>query len=120
MRLKHQQFPEQVPVEKLKKVKKLIDFDEYFTSTLNGFKDAKDYYTQASSKPFLKSITRPTLLINALDDPFLSESCFPTKAATENPHFSLMMPPYGGHVGFVSKGNYYWSEQQILRFLEGY
>ena len=39
-------------VEKLKKRKKLIDFDEYFTSALNGFKDAKDYYTQASSKPF--------------------------------------------------------------------
>ena len=119
VRLKHQQFPEQVPVEKLKKVKKLIDFDEYFTSLLNGFKDAKDYYIQASSKPFLKSITRPTLLINALDDPFLSESCFPTEAATENPHFSLMTPQYGGHVGFVSKGNYYWSEEQILGFLEG-
>jgi len=43
-------------------------------------------------------------LINALDDPFLSESCFPTEAATENPHFSLMTPQYGGHVGFVSKG----------------
>lgn len=120
VRLKHQQFPEQVPIEKLKKVKKLIDFDEYFTSALNGFKDANDYYTQASSKPFLKNITRPTLLINALDDPFLSESCFPTTAAKENPNFSLMMPQYGGHVGFVSKGPYYWSEQQILGFLKGY
>ena len=58
VRLKHQQFPEQVPIEKLKKVKKLIDFDEYFTSALNGFKDAKDYYTKASSKPFLKNICR--------------------------------------------------------------
>ena len=118
MRLKHQQFPEPGPVEKLK-VKKLIDFDGIFASTSTVLKMPKIIIPRPAAKPFLKSITRPTLLINALDDPFLSESCFPTKAATEN-LFSLMMPPYGGHVGFVSKGNYYWSEQQILRFLEGY
>ena len=120
VQLKHQQFPDQVPIEQLKKVKKLIDFDEYFTAGLNGFKDARDYYAKASSKPFLESISRPTLLINALDDPFLSDSCFPYQAAKDNPHFSLMTPTYGGHVGFVSKGENYWSEEQILRFLEGY
>ena len=60
---------------RIKKVKKLIDFDEYYTSKLNGFKDAKDYYAKASSKQFLSSIKNPTLLINALDDPFLSASC---------------------------------------------
>ena len=120
VRLKHQQFPDQVPIDRLKKVKKLIDFDEYFTAALNGFKNAQDYYAKASSKPFLKSISRPTLLINALDDPFLSESCFPNAEAQENPYFSLITPRYGGHVGFVSTGKYYWSELEILRFLEEY
>lgn len=120
IKLKHQQFPEQVAVENLKKIKKLIDFDEYFTSQLNGFKDARDYYAQASSKPFLTSIIKPTLLINALDDPFLSPSCFPYEAAEKNPYFSLMTPTHGGHVGFVSKGATYWSEEQILGFLEGF
>lgn len=118
VRLKHQQFPDQVPIEQLKRVRKLIDFDEYFTASLNGFKDAHDYYTSASSKPFLKSITRPTLLINALDDPFLTEACFPYAVAKKNPHFSLMTPQHGGHVGFISSGDHYWSEKQILGFLE--
>lgn len=117
--LKHQQFPNQVQIENLKKVKKLIDFDEYFTSALNGFRDAADYYIQASSKPFLKTIRKPTLLINALDDPFLAPPCFPYQEAKENPYFHLITPAYGGHVGFVTKGEYYWSEQQILTFLEG-
>ena len=118
IRLKHQQYPDKIDVRLLKKIKKLIDFDEYYTSKLNGFKDAKDYYTQASSKPFLSSIKRPTLLINALDDPFLSPSCFPFAEAEKNPNFYLMCPKYGGHVGFIDQGEYHWSEKQILRFIQ--
>lgn len=116
--LKHKQYPNEVDVTLLKKVKKLIDFDEYYTSKLNGFIDARDYYKKASSKPFLPQIKKPTLLINAQDDPFLSSSCFPRQEAQNNPNFHLMCPSYGGHVGFISRGEYYWSEYQILDFLE--
>ncbi|MEK9614048.1 MAG: alpha/beta fold hydrolase [Flavobacteriaceae bacterium] len=119
--LKHQQYPDQVDIKQLKRVKKLIDFDEFFTSTLNGFKDARDYYSQANSKQFLPSISKPTLLINAMDDPFLSDSCYPYMEAKNNPYFELMTPRYGGHVGFVSyKQLYYWSEQQILKFIKNH
>lgn len=118
--LKHQQYPELVDVQLLKKVKKLIDFDEYYTSQLNGFKNARDYYAKASSKQFLSSISNPTLLINAMDDPFLSPSCFPYAEAENNSNFYLMCPYHGGHVGFVSRGDFYWSEHQILRFIEQY
>ena len=118
--LKHQQYPDEVDVKLLKRVKKLIDFDDFYTSRLNGFKDARDYYAKASSKQFLPKINTPTLLINALDDPFLSPSCFPYTAAENNPHFYLMCPNYGGHVGFISRGDFYWSEQQILNFIESY
>lgn len=120
IKLKHQQYPKEINLDHLKKIKKLIDFDDYYTSQLNGFKDALDYYAQASSKQFLSSITHPTLLINALDDPFLSESCFPYEAAENNPHFFLMTPAHGGHVGFISKGQFYWSEEQIVAFLNGF
>ena len=116
--LKHKQYPNEVDVKLLKRVKKLTDFDEYYTSQLNGFKDARDYYSKASCKQFLPSIKKPSLLINALDDPFLSPSCFPYEEAENNPNFYLMCPKHGGHVGFISNGKYYWSEQQILAFLE--
>lgn len=120
IRLKHQQYPDQVDVQLLKKIKKLVDFDNYYTSQLNGFKDAHDYYEKASSKPFLNSIKTPTLLINAQDDPFLSPSCFPTSAAKNNPYFYLMCPKNGGHVGFYEKETFHWSEKQILNFIEQY
>ena len=120
MHLKHQQFPNELDVAPLKKVKTLTDFDDFFTSKINGFKDAEDYYLKASSKQFIPNISKPTLLINALDDPFLSESCFPISEANENSNFFLMTPFHGGHVGFISKGAFYWSEIQILNFLNNY
>ena len=118
MHLKHHQFPKNLDIRQLKKVKTLTDFDDYFTSKINGFEDAEDYYLRASSKQFIPNISKPTLLINALDDPFLSESCYPVREANESSNFYLMTPLHGGHVGFISKGNFYWSEYQILNFLD--
>jgi predicted alpha/beta-fold hydrolase len=120
MYLKHQQFPEKLDIMPLKRVKTLTDFDEYFTSKINGFENAEDYYLKASSKQFISNISKPTLLINAIDDPFLSKSCFPIREAKESVNFHLMTPNYGGHVGFISSGDFYWSEYQILNFLESY
>ena len=120
MHLKHKQFPDDLEIKSLKLIKNLTDFDEYFTSKINGFKDAQDYYFKASSKQFIPNISKPTLLINAMDDPFLSESCFPVSEAKKNSNFNLMTPHYGGHVGFISKGDFYWSEHQILNFIESY
>jgi predicted alpha/beta-fold hydrolase len=121
IKLKHQQYPDQIDLKQLKRVKRLIDFDEYYTSSLNGFSSARDYYAKANCKQFLGSIKLPALLINALDDPFLSDTCFPYAEAENNKNFSLMTPQYGGHVGFVSFGEEnYWAEHQILWFLNKY
>jgi len=120
MYLKHNQFPKELDINPLKTIKNLTDFDEYFTSKINGFKNAQDYYFKASSKQFICNISRPTLLINAKDDPFLSQSCFPINEAKNSLNFYLMIPKYGGHVGFISKGDFYWSENQILKFIDRY
>ena len=120
MYLKHNQFPKELDINPLKMIKNLTDFDEYFTSKINGFKNAQDYYFKASSKQFICNISRPTLLINAKDDPFLSQSCFPINEAKNSLNFYLMIPKYGGHVGFISKGDFYWSENQILKFIDRY
>jgi len=120
MYLKHNQFPKELDINPLKMIKNLTDFDEYFTSKINGFKNAQDYYFKASSKQFISNISRPTLLINAKDDPFLSQSCFPINEAKNSLNFYLMIPKYGGHVGFISKGDFYWSENQILKFIDRY
>ena len=93
------------------------DFDNTYTSKAHGFKDAEDYYEQSSSLQFLPNIKTPTLIINALNDSFLSAKCYPIKAAKENPHLYLEMPQYGGHVGFVEKKNIYYNERRALEFV---
>ena len=118
LKLKAIQYPEKLPQKDFNNIKTLKDFDEVYTSKAHGFASAEDYYQQASCGPFLKNITIPTLIINALNDSFLSASCFPVKAAKENPNIYLEMPKYGGHVGFVDKHNLYYNERRALEFIE--
>ena len=116
---KHRQYPEEVPLADLQRVNNLRDFDDYFTAPIHGFADAADYYAKCSSLPFLHHVQLPTLVINAQDDPFLSETCFPVAMAKASEALHLLMPRYGGHVGFSLPGEtFYWEEQQILNFVE--
>ncbi|WP_111708416.1 YheT family hydrolase [Lutibacter citreus] len=96
------------------------DFDNVVTAPLFGYKNAKDYWTQCSSKQFLNSISKPTLLLNALDDSFLSESCFPFEEAKNNNNLNFEVSKYGGHVGFntsIFGKDLFWSENRILEFI---
>ena len=102
------------------KAKNFDDFDNLVTAPLFGYKNAQDYWTQCSSKQFLNNITIPTLLVNALDDSFLSESCHPFNEAKNNTNFYFEVSKYGGHVGFNSSvfgEDLYWSENRILEFI---
>src|SRR5690606_15413379 len=118
LKIKHRQFPEQVTKEDIDKIKALIDFDNIYTSTGHGFKDSLEYYEKSSSLQFLPNIKVPTLIINALNDSFLSSECYPVKAAKENPNLFLEMPKYGGHVGFVGNKNVYYTEKRALEFVK--
>ncbi|WP_339624035.1 alpha/beta fold hydrolase [uncultured Winogradskyella sp.] len=112
------QFPDKLTASDYKSIKTLIDFDHVYTSKAHGFKDAFDYYTKASSLQFLPTVKVPTLIINALNDSFLSPNCFPVKAAKQNSKLYLEMPAYGGHVGFITKGDYYYNEKRALDFVK--
>ncbi|BAO77648.1 YheT family hydrolase [Winogradskyella sp. PG-2] len=111
------QFPNNISAADLNTIKTLIDFDHIYTSKAHGFTDAYDYYDKASSLQFLPNIKVPSLIINALNDSFLSPDCFPIKEAKENPNLFLEMPKYGGHVGFISKKNIYYNELRALEFV---
>ena len=112
------QFPENISEEEIDSIKLLRDVDAVYTSKAHGFKDAIDYYTKSSCLQFLPNIKVPTLLINALNDSFLSPECYPVKEAKKNENLHLEMPNYGGHVGFILKGEYYYNELRALAFVE--
>lgn len=118
LKKKIDKFPNSMSMEAFNNIKTLLDFDNIYTSTAHGFKDADDYYKQCSSLQFLHNIKTPTLIINALNDSFLSSGCYPVKEAKHNEHLFLEMPEHGGHVGFVDKKNVYYNESRALEFIQ--
>lgn len=120
LKAKQQNFKDNLSVNDIQSIKTLLDFDNVYTSKAHGFKDAFDYYAKSSSLQFLPNIKIPTLIINALNDSFLSPECYPVKEAKENPNLYLEMPQYGGHVGFIDKKNIYYNEKRALEFIQSY
>lgn len=116
LKIKQIQYPDKISLTEINSIKTLIDFDHVYTSKAHGFKDAFDYYEQCSSLQFLNKIKLPTLIINALNDSFLSSECYPIKAAKNNTNLFLEMPQNGGHVGFMDKKNLYYNEKRALEF----
>lgn len=94
-------------------------FDNHFTAPIHGYDNAEHYYQSASSRQFLKSIEKPTLVLHALDDPFMSPEVLPGKSELAE-SVTLELHDHGGHVGFVSSNGLkpeLWLQNRIHRFL---
>lgn len=107
-------------VSLIDQISDLQSFDDQYTSVLHGFRDAIDYYTQCSAIRFAAFIQIPTLIVNAKNDPFLSEACFPEQKLKNHPFVQLEVTDKGGHVGFAqfNKKNVFWSEERALHFAQ--
>jgi len=118
LKLKQGLFPELISDTDIGNIKTLRDFDEFYTSKAHGFEDAMDYYTKSSSLQFLENIEVPTLIINALNDSFLGNECYPIDIAKQHKNLFLETPKYGGHVGFYGNNNFTYTERRTLEFLD--
>ncbi len=118
VRLKHRRFPVLYPLEGLDRIRGFTEFDNRYTAPVHGFSSAQDYWEKASCLPHVPRIAIPTLLVNAKNDPFLSESCHPLEAARHSRVFFLERPETGGHVGFTPRlgQKAYWSELRAAEF----
>ncbi|MEM7374658.1 MAG: alpha/beta fold hydrolase [Bacteroidota bacterium] len=116
---KLEHFPGEISLPQDRMPKDFAEFDNWFTAPMHGFEDAEDYWARASSLPFLPNIHVPSLIINARNDTFLGEECYPYEIADKHPLISLEVPRFGGHVGFAQFGTkgVYWSEQRALNFV---
>ena len=121
--LKLVRYPGLVNAEALRAVRTLEQFDDLVTGPVHGFTDAEDYWAASSSAQYLPRIRRPTLLINAQDDPFLPAEAIPRAAAAGNDALRGEFPERGGHLGFLSGGRPWapvnWAEARAADFLAG-
>jgi len=116
LRVKDGIFPGELDLSNLDEVATFAQFDDRFTAPLHGFRDAVDYWTRSSCRQFLPDIRIPTLLVNALNDPFLGGKCYPRAEAQESEWFHLETPAEGGHVSFPA-GDQSWPSRRALGFL---
>ncbi len=103
----------------LSEIKSLRTYDNRIIAPLHGFHDADDYYAQSSAADFLDRIRIPTLLVHALDDPFMTAASAPQPSRVASA-VTLCVSPHGGHVGFVHGTPWhprYWLEETIPGWL---
>jgi len=95
------------------------EYDRAVTAPIFGFADERDYWARSSSRPFLPKIRRPTLLINAVNDPFIPSSALPEPEVASSPWLEAAFVPEGGHAGFLEGpwGHRSWAERRALAFL---
>jgi len=117
-------YPDMFSAARLYNLHSIREFDEYITSYYMGFAGADDYYARSSASALVDRIPVPTLVLHALDDPFirlLPETC---NKLHDNPNTLLVETPHGGHCAFLADSNPsadddgYWAEYTILRFLQ--
>jgi predicted alpha/beta-fold hydrolase len=117
-REKLSRFPDLFDAKAMLRARTLREFDDIVTAPLHGFRDVDDYWTRASSKPSLRRVRVPTLLVNARDDPFLPRRALPSPDEVSDA-VRCEFPDSGGHVGFVTgpfPGRIDWLPRRVAGF----
>jgi uncharacterized protein len=115
---KLERFPALYGANIVRNARTLREFDNVVTAPLHGYLDTDDYWTRASSKPDLRHIEVPTLIVHARNDPFLPGRYLPTTNEV-SASVTLDFPDGGGHAGFASgsfPGNLDWLPERLLTF----
>jgi uncharacterized protein len=119
-RAKAAQIPERYQTTGLGPIRSLRDFDNRIVARYCNFRDADDYYYRAASARVVDRIAVPTLVLHALDDPFIRLTPETRAAILANKHISLVETRHGGHCAYLScdRGDdIHWAEATVIRFL---
>jgi uncharacterized protein len=104
----------------LNKLSSMRMFDEHVVARFGNFDDADDYYYSVASSRFAAQLNIPTLIIHALDDPFIRMLPETRQSLIDNPHVNYIETRHGGHCAFLAPADQYdgyWAEKTLLDFL---
>ncbi|QHN05005.1 alpha/beta fold hydrolase [Granulicella sp. WH15] len=116
-------FPRVYDPNRAANIGSVREFDERITSLYSGFSGADDYYFRAASARVLDRIAVPTLILHALDDPFIRLTEETREKIMVNPNIALIETKNGGHCAFLAPPDLaqgddgYWAESTLLQFL---
>jgi predicted alpha/beta-fold hydrolase len=116
-------FPRAYDANRTTGIRSMRDFDHRITALYSGFASADDYYFRAAAARVIDRITVPTLILHALDDPFIRITPESRAKIIANPHITLLEPSHGGHCAFLAdadpaaNNDGYWAEHTALNFL---
>ncbi|MBG0803560.1 alpha/beta fold hydrolase [Methylocystis sp. H4A] len=83
----------------------LYEFDDRFVAPHFGYRDAQDYYEANAAKNFLAGATLPTLILHALDDPWVPAESYTAIDWSRLPAIEPALTQGGGHMGFHGVGS---------------
>ena len=115
-------FPAVFDPAVLTAVQSIRDFDEFAMSPYCGFAGADDYYARSGATRVAAHIAVPTLVLHAMDDPFIRLTPQTRTTLQANRSVLLLEPEHGGHCAFLedpSPGyDGYWAEARLLEFAQ--
>ena len=95
------------------------DYDDVFIAPRYGFASAEDYYERCRPTRFMPGIRVPTLILGAMDDPWIPGALYSGYDWASNRSLTPLLPEHGGHVGFHGTGNLQpWSDLAVERFFK--
>jgi predicted alpha/beta-fold hydrolase len=95
------------------------DYDDVFIAPRYGFASAEDYYARCRPTRFMPGIRVPTLILGAMDDPWIPGALYSGYDWASNRSLTPLLPEHGGHVGFHGTGNLQpWSDLAVERFFK--
>jgi uncharacterized protein len=101
--------------------KNVFEFDDRFVAPHFGYRDAPHYYEENEPRRFLAAIRRPTLIVHALDDPWIPGESYEAVDWRRLPRIETALSPGGGHLGFHGRGSSIaWHDRVTIGWLEAH
>ena len=92
--------PVPTPVERIRHVRTIREWDALTVVPRYGFASVDDYYARMSAGPRLGALRCPTLLLPSRHDPMVPSWTFEDHLAAASPHLTVTWVEGGGHVGY--------------------